>query len=284
MCLIAFRDKKGTHIPNDVIKYNLGKNPDGFGLAWYEGGALLHEKFAPADHEAFVGHLKSLDKTDVKYAAHWRYATHGAPSYDLSHPFPYQTPEGVKKVLFHNGIINGVKIGQGQSDTTAFVDQVLRHLPNDWPGNPGITTLLDKMLGWSRLLIMDDEGWTITNNEAWTTVDGVRYSTAPITRPAQVSPKVSPSATSTRPVLALPVGTTLPESVTGKVEYWLHMSHIIHLIDQDEPDEKGDVVGEAECETCGEAGDFYILDNVRYTDISHRFRLGEDDDNEREWD
>jgi predicted glutamine amidotransferase len=183
MCLIAHRPVKngrGSNIPNEVISYNRRKNPDGFGIAWRQNGKLQHQKFAPSDGHAFEKLLKSIDKqTHIEYVAHWRLATHGPKCEELSHPFSYNDPKAGEVLVFHNGIINSIKVDKGESDTSQFVKDILMKLEAEWWKKPHLKFLVEEAIGWSRLAIMNSRKVWHLNSEDWKNKDGIWYSTEP---------------------------------------------------------------------------------------------------------
>jgi predicted glutamine amidotransferase len=179
MCLIAYRNKPGSHIPNAVIEYNLKSNPDGFGIAWRDPEqGLLHAKFAPSESSQFVELLKNIDKTDMVYTAHWRTGTHGPNNKELAHPFPYQDNDGNEILAFHNGIIS-IKTSADESDTSMFVKYVLSGLKGKWWDDDAIMFLVESSIGWSRMLLMTEDEDVFINEDQWKVENGISYSTAP---------------------------------------------------------------------------------------------------------
>jgi len=181
MCLIAYRNTPGSHIPNDVIEYNLKSNPDGFGLAWRTPEGLKFEKFAPSEADEFVRLLKVIDQTDMVYTAHWRTGTHGPNSKELAHPFPYTDRDGEDVLAFHNGIIS-IKTDANESDTSMFVKYVLSGLKHKWWEDGPVSFLVESSIGWSRMLLMTKDEDVFINKDQWRRENGIYYSTTPIFR------------------------------------------------------------------------------------------------------
>jgi hypothetical protein len=272
------RDNIGSHIPNDVIEYNRVHNPDGFGLAWRNGGKLLYKKFGPKEWDAFHKLLKQVDKMDVVYAAHWRFATHGAPCAELSHPYEYRDRDGKWNLLFHNGIIE-IKTQKGESDTLAFVKGVVSNLSHDWYKDSAIRWAIEGAIGWSRILIMNNKSEVLLNRSAWITEGGVKYSTTPIVKvmPLVNRSAVMPPYTLTPGVVALPSGFAMPEEDEDEAKIAdgliTHCGHPIELEPVGTEDAgwgMDEEYGDARCLVCDIEGSYIHLDGKVYVDLHHR--------------
>lgn len=158
MCMIALRPVgeagRGSNMPNSVIDTAMSRHPDGFGMAWREDGVLRIAKYGPSGRKAFRKELKRLDRrADIEYTAHFRWATHGPKDAEMAHPYTYEDPEEGTVAVIHNGVID-IKTTPKESDTYAFVNQVLARLPSRWWANPALVFLVNQSIGWSRLVIM----------------------------------------------------------------------------------------------------------------------------------
>ena len=152
MCIIIHREK--GNVPNAILESNRHRNPDGFGIAWRENGSLKWQKFAPSEYGPFHQLLKNLDRDGTtEYVAHYRLATHGKPSQELSHPFEYEDEAEGTVLVFHNGIIP-ISTPKDESDTRYFVNRILKQLPSGWWHNPALVYLVEEAIGSSRLLVM----------------------------------------------------------------------------------------------------------------------------------
>lgn len=178
MCLIAHRQvNSGTEISDNIIEYNCWLNDDGFGLAWRERNGIKSKRFGPSEQQQFVSKLKQLNRRNVELVAHFRMATHGPATRDLAHPFSYVDPVHGRIYVFHNGVID-ILTDKSESDTQAFVRDVLAKMPSGWFDDPVLNWLVGNAIGWSRLLIMTPTA-TYKLGDGWKTVDGVHYSTEP---------------------------------------------------------------------------------------------------------
>lgn len=302
MCLIAYRYDPKAHIPKDVIDYNLRINPDGFGITWQDSdtGVLHTQKFAPQEKKGFVRLLKRIDRTRNVYVAHWRKATHGEVSRDMSHPFTYDDLSGRRLIAFHNGIIPISTVGQ-ESDTLAFVNRILRRLPFGWWNDGFYKSMIEDAIGWSRMLFWTPKGIVRLNERQWVDKGGITYSTAPgpwtgnylpaTTGSYRVVPRESVFGEvedDDDGTIANAVGWTVADDTIETIhsginvghvtrvetenKYWVHRGHTVTQADRwraDDPAEAIEYTGRCECLTCGEEGDYYVIDGQAYTDMDH---------------
>ena len=315
MCMIAHRpaspEHKGSNIPNAVIETALDRHPDGFGVAWREDGVLRHEKFGPLEFGPFRELLKRLDrKSDLEYVAHWRFATHGDPCKDLSHPFVYDDPIEGPVAVFHNGVISIDTFGNDQSDTSVFVDTVLSQLPTRWWDNPAIEYLVSEAIGYSKLIIMT-AAETVSLQESYGKWDGgIWYSSEhrPYT-PAAVITYRSPEAqswdkrtyqkpTDLKSALAVQSDASTLWRPTGPTSYsrtvdegddmwgvwddvyeqpvisgahWSHGGHELQRLYDFDRKVEGEYPQSMMCDECFTMGDAYVIEGKTYIDIGHDF-------------
>lgn len=108
MCQILFCTEDNP--PIEVLEAANRNNPHGFGYGWAEN-EQVHWVKGFTEQQFDDGVLDFLSKPFPK-AIHFRLATHGGISNELTHPFPIKrgnplTLEGsAKAVLFHNGVWN----------------------------------------------------------------------------------------------------------------------------------------------------------------------------------
>ena len=300
MCLIVHRPTAGAHLPNAIIDSNLSYNDDGFGLAWREGGRLRYRKFGPADHQAFKAFLKKIDQTDNEYMAHFRMTTHGPSNKDMAHPYLYSDEEVGDVLVFHNGIIP-ISTPSDKSDTLVFVESVLSQLPSKWWEQPALKYLVESGIGYSRLGIMTgEESIRITGDNKWVFQNGIYYSTTPMrstttswqynggwndedwykTYQSNSAPKASSAASgaSSEKNNDKQIGFSKLTAGQGTVgKSWIHVGHTVEPTDEPEIVE-GEAYGEAWCRNCDTLGEYYIIDNKVYVELSHK--VEKDDDEE----
>jgi hypothetical protein len=297
MCLIAYRPKPGAHIPNEVIEFNLRSNPDGFGLAWRDGDIIRHVKYAPDEKAEFVRMLKEIDATDMTYTAHWRKATHGPKSRDLAHPFEYTDKDGKTIILFHNGIID-IETNHDESDTSAFVDYVLKGLPYGWWKDASIKFLVEASIGWSRILLMTPDGEVILNASKWRADNGIAYSTDPKPVPVVVAPKTSWLPAKYQPSEYKPTWESpyyggsgsksfRPEEVEEEEDDETTLTQTVKWYDKGHPvtpvtsidsgsDLDADHYGVVKCDECCTDGEYFVIDGTLNIELDH-FDFGRKD-------
>jgi len=301
VCLIVHRPTAGAHIPNAVIDSNLAYNDDGFGIAWREDGRLLYRKFGPADAGKFKTFLKKIDATDNEYMAHFRMATHGPKTQEMSHPYIYRDEQQGDVLFFHNGIIP-IATPDDKSDTLVFVEEVISRLPSKWWENPALVYLVQNGIGYSRISLMTgEESVRMTGDNKWVFENGIYYSTQPTkttyfaggqySRGADWSdenwyesyqrnfgksdPKV-PSGVSVAGSESKS-GYYRPSRGTAEVgSSWTHVGHTVEAT-EDVVIEEGEAYGTAWCHQCDTLGEYYIIDSKVYIEMGHKMS---DDDEE----
>lgn len=108
MCVIAIIEEKRP--TTKMIEQMWEKNDDGGGLAWQEKGTV---KWVKGIDDVGIMH-DMIAKLPTPFVAHFRIASQGGKSLDLTHPFELSptartTKTGTSKsgVLFHNGTLTG---------------------------------------------------------------------------------------------------------------------------------------------------------------------------------
>lgn len=311
MCMIAHRflgpKGKGSNIPNAVIDTAIARHGDGFGIAWRDPErGLVYDKFGKtlAEKAAFRALLKEIDAMNtVEYVAHWRWATHGPEDADHAHPYMYEDPDPTvgTVLVFHNGIISGVTTTQLESDTEVFVRDYLAKLPSRWWDNVGIRKLVDHMGGWSKLVLMTQDETINLNHYSGEEDGGLWYSSEhrptkgynyrwddeddwegyekygmnaysgkgdAAQRPYESNYTASKSAD---------IGETTHPRTNSEV--WMHQGHELSCLQKFDFTKDGDYEVSVVCDTCGTAGDVYIIDGKAYIDIPHAWDVkdGEED-------
>lgn len=297
MCLIAHRPKPGAHIPNEVININRWMNPDGFGLMWRDAELIRYQKYAPDEFEFFRNQLKALDVTDVEYAAHWRNATAGDHNREMAHPYEYTDASGTPIVAMHNGIIN-IKTSKEESDTYAFVHQVLAKLATGWWDDPALRFLVEQAVGWSRLLLFTPAETVYINRDEWKVEDAVTYSTEPMPGTVYAGHYVTnkkkgtsypptiwdgneydgfdyPDVFPDDPATWEPVGDIVKQmekDIFTKPVVWFHDDHLIEPLEpltNADITEEEDLIGSIVCTECETEGEFYVIDGKVYAEMTH---------------
>lgn len=286
MCLIAHREAgSNVNIPNSVIDHNIRKNPDGFGLAWRsQKGDLRFKKFAPQETKTFKKLLKRVDAIKgIEYVAHWRLATHGPICKEMSHPFTYET-DGVQTLVFHNGIIQNSP-PKDESDTSYFVKEVLSGLVPMWWRNPAYTNLVERYIGWSRLLIMTPNETFRMVERDWKKVGGLFYSIDPLPPSSSYHPTTPSSG---KGYSAADAWKTWEDNLSDDSEFgfdagdsdllptdfpldYLHEGHQVSRMTEHKPlDFAGEWQGKVICNPCKTMGTYYRISGQTFTELAHK--------------
>lgn len=292
MCMIALRPAGDAHIPSAVIDAAMGRHPDGFGYAARIGGHLVTATFAPNERTAFKAALAKLDATGAEYAAHFRFATSGPKTRDMSHPYTYEDPDPAvgTVALVHNGIIAIAHERSKESDTSAFVRLVLARLPSRWWANPALVYLVEESIGWSKFVLMTAGETFVLGEKSGEWDAGLWYSSPhrPAYMPgkATASPGNVPSKHAQRRQRAkarrdgalipqLPAVTTedafVPEPGMrgGGYPSLRHNGHAMTATTPINREKDGTYLMGAVCDECRTFADVYVIDGTVYMDGSH---------------
>lgn len=300
--MIAYRPvtpgRRGSNIPTDVIDTAMTRHPDGFGVAWREGGKLWRQKFGPEHRREFRKVLKRLDKDQtIEYVAHFRWATHGPEDAAHSHPYEYMDPEVGTVLVFHNGVID-IGTRHDESDTEVFVRDVLAHLPSRWWAQPALRYLVGEAISWSKLVIMTNdetvnlqEGsgtwdggiWYSSNHKPTTyshTVNGVTVSGSYWSgkggreESRAVVPVKNAYQTAFGDLADDDDGACIIDPTLGLPGQWRSGGHNLTAIKDIDRKVDGEYMESLICDECHTIGDVYIVDGRAYPDIAHRFGSG----------
>lgn len=304
--MIAYRPakpgKNGANMPHDVIDLAMNRHPDGFGIAWRErdeaGGMTLRvAKFGPQSRKAFRRQLKRVDRAGGEYVAHFRFATHGPKAQSHAHPYEYNDPdpEVGRVLLFHNGVINIYTTPQ-ESDTEAFVRDVLAHLPSRWWRSPALRWLVNEAIGWSKFVIMtatetvnlherngewDGGIWYSSSHKGWS-YQSKGASTVGATAPSLRSDDAweqewekweqeqRKSARASAAILIPSEAESIRGYATSDYAY-RHGGHNLSALKDMDRTVDGDYEDAVICDSCLTTGDVYWIDGSCYIDMGHRY-------------
>lgn len=185
MCIVIWKGYE-NYIDDTTLKNCFSMNPDGAGFALYsEKDGFVFRKglmTLPEFMDTYSPYNGKNPSNLTKGLIHFRIATHGAVTPENTHPFlVVKDDEPTYKVaLAHNGIIAELSKVKDISDTSLFVETVLKPIVNadkyGWM-NEGFRILAEKYIGWSKIVIMDSEGnYTILNERQGHWVEGVWFS------------------------------------------------------------------------------------------------------------
>lgn len=171
MC-IAILNRKGK-ITKKRLRICFDNNPDGAGLLWAEDRQL--QSFKTFKFPEFWKTYSTLrDKLGEKgfIVLHFRIATSGKVNDENCHPFITNRNIG----FVHNGILSVTDGDKVYSDTYYF-NEFLKNFKPKWRGDVASMTILQNMIGSSKMIFMDNLGtaW-ILNADAGAEEDGNWYS------------------------------------------------------------------------------------------------------------
>jgi hypothetical protein len=266
MCMIAFRParpgKHGSNIPTQVIDLAMNRHPDGFGIAWREQGGLRVERFGPRERNAFGKAIRRIDRLDVEYVAHFRFATHGPKDREHAHPYEYADPIEGRVLVFHNGVID-LPTAVRESDTEVFVRDVLAHLPSRWWALSGLRYLVGEAIGWSRIVVMTARETVNLQERDGEWDGGLWYSSEH--RAYRSTGRAHPTILGSYPPKALPAPE--PEACTNPAlgRVYRVEGHVFEPT-CDIPTDRGDreLDGALVCAECGEQVDVLVMDGTVY--------------------
>lgn len=179
MCIIIVANKN-KKIPNEHIKLASELNCDGFGMSASVNNKLFVYKSISINSDDIIKLYNSIRQVATgDIVLHFRLATHGDVSDKLCHPFHVNKD----LVMFHNGVISDSVSGynehnKNESDTTAFVNNVLKNFKKGFQNNKTIMNMISTFVGeYNRLCFLDSTGQTnYTSSDKWVEHNGILYS------------------------------------------------------------------------------------------------------------
>jgi hypothetical protein len=195
MCIAIYKPKNKL-ISEATLAQCFKANDDGAGFLIAKDKKLIMKKgFFTFDE--FYGAWKKYENEQA--LIHFRIKTHGDLTKDNCHPFMVNSGLG----FIHNGVIAGFG-KDNMSDTNHFNNEILRPLVAKY-GNqilfePGIKTLIENKIGYSKLAFLDrhgnvnlfNESKGVWDNEVW--YSNSSYKPLPVYRSTNVStiPSIQP--------------------------------------------------------------------------------------------
>jgi glutamine amidotransferase len=174
MCLLVFKPA-GVKIPAEHLYSGCAWNADGAGIAWSDGRKCQIAK-GYFDADNFVEDATSPKLINVPCIYHMRFATHGSKSKENTQPF--KAAGGW--VMGHNGIIPDMRFLGKESDTAAFVRDVVNPITSRNPKailEPKVQKHFFSLIGSSKLVFLHGSGeWTIVGEGRGEWFEDVWYS------------------------------------------------------------------------------------------------------------
>ena len=171
MCVIIAKSSSAQHPTLEDLDACWARNPDGAGFAYanVEGGVSIIKGLMTLD--ALKAALAPLLAVPTSfYVLHFRIGTHGGNTPENTHPF-WTTENHV--ALVHNGVLPMSRetqiMGEGRSDTRAFVEDVVAGFPDGWQHLAAYQHLVEEYMGRSnKIATVDKDGIVLLNASAWT--------------------------------------------------------------------------------------------------------------------
>lgn len=158
MC-IAIVKKAGAVLTKEVLFNCYTNNSDGCGFAYINediyGRKKIRIKKSMKFETFYDKYSRAVEQNpDSTFLIHFRIATHGTVDEYNCHPFQIND----EQVFIHNGIIPQMG-SEGpmdqRSDTRIFKDRILRKLPRGWESNPAIKFMIESIIGYSKLAVLN---------------------------------------------------------------------------------------------------------------------------------
>lgn len=188
MCIIAYKPYNIDFPMDSILQTCYENNPDGAGFMYsYKGNVYIKKGFIT--WESFRESLykaRKLTGDKVPYVMHFRIATQGYEK-TMTHPFPLSSKmSNLKKVhtscnigVAHNGIIDLTSDGsKDYSDTMLFITDYLSNIIQSysWYKNDRHKVLIERLIGNSRLAILDKNNHCELLGKGWIEDNGIFYS------------------------------------------------------------------------------------------------------------
>ena len=193
MCIISYKAAEAQFPSKKTLQRCFEHNPDGAGFM-YTASGVVHIKKGFTTFQSFWKTLRSVRETEgdnIPYVMHFRISTQAGTRPDCTHPFPLS--EHMKDLrlldttakfgIAHNGIISltseyGYKKTITYSDTMKFITDYLSLIINgkNWYKNDRTTKLIERLMGSSRLAVLDSDGHCQLLGSGWVYDNGIWYS------------------------------------------------------------------------------------------------------------
>ena len=188
MCIICI-SKRGIAQPSEErIKAMFDSNPHGAGYMYARNGrVIIHKGFVDCDEFLEQIRYENFTADDV-VVYHFRISTQAGVNPEMTHPFPLSKEKSHLMALdlecacgiAHNGVIpcTSTRGKTDMSDTALFIQKYATHIlrtPDDLRDTE-ILNVIDKLIGASRLAILDGSGYVATLGRFITADGGLLYS------------------------------------------------------------------------------------------------------------
>lgn len=192
MCIIAYKSAEQQFPSKKTLKRCFDNNDDGAGFMYNASGKVYIKK-GFATFQEFWKTLRKVREEygdNIPYVMHFRISTQAGNRPDCTHPFPLSSHMKDLRLLetttdigiAHNGIISLTSSGYSKtitySDTMEFITDYLALIitTKDWYKSKNKKKLIEKLVGSSRLAILDNTGHCELLGSGWVCDNGIWYS------------------------------------------------------------------------------------------------------------
>jgi predicted glutamine amidotransferase len=125
MCIIIVRHRGTKPISNHYLKTGIKKNPHGWGFAFFDEKTKQLKMYKSLNMNEVIPTIRDMERDDLEFIVHLRYATKGAVNKDNAHPY-YIKGVGV---MFHNGTMKKLDLwAKNMSDTWHLAKKIERRV------------------------------------------------------------------------------------------------------------------------------------------------------------
>lgn len=191
MCIIAIKPKNVAVPTREILGRMFDKNPDGAGVVYTTTKNTIKIVKGIMNKDEFIKTCEKIPTTAVAIL-HTRISTSGGVSKELTHPYKLTNDfKELRKLnieisegyaVAHNGVFSEFGAMFEANDTMQFIATyltALKELKENANGtilDADIKPIIDKLVGSSRLVIIDNYGnWKKYGNN-WEEYNGVYYS------------------------------------------------------------------------------------------------------------
>jgi hypothetical protein len=190
MCIIVIKERNIPFPTIKTLKECFSNNPDGAGFMYaVDGGVHIEKGFM--SFKSFKEGLFAVRKIygdNIPYVLHFRISTQGGVLKEYTHPYPLSDDmDDLRKLSFttkigiaHNGVISLTSsyLEKNYNDTMKFISQYLSLIIRDkkYFKDNKTMMLIERLIGSSRLALLDNSGTVVKIGAGWVTDNGVHYS------------------------------------------------------------------------------------------------------------
>lgn len=193
MCIISYKAAEAQFPSKKTLQRCFTNNPDGAGFM-YTASGIVHIKKGFTTFQSFWKTLRKVREEEgdnIPYVMHFRISTQAGTRPDCTHPFPLSKHMKDLRLLdttakigvAHNGIISltsesSYKKTLTYSDTMKFITDYLSLIikTKRWYKDDDKIELIQRLVGSSRLAILDGEGHCELLGSGWVQDNGIWYS------------------------------------------------------------------------------------------------------------